>query len=79
MFPLLPQILLNFTTENRIFSTKCPICYVTDHDVIVRMSSKDSCVQFGTCFPTLVIINPFPVNVPILYPPESTRKPGTIK
>ena len=34
--------------------TKRPICYVTDRDMIVRMSSKDSCVQFGTCFPANV-------------------------
>ena len=43
---------INFAAENRVFSTKCPICYVTHCDVIVRMSSKDSCVQFGTCFAT---------------------------
>ena len=43
---------LNFTAENRIFSTKCPICYITNREVIVRMSSKDICVKFGTCFAT---------------------------
>ena len=45
----------NFTAENRIFSTKCAICYVTNRDVIVRMSSKDSYDQFGTCFTTNVL------------------------
>ena len=45
---------LPVTIKNRIFSTKCPICYVANLGVIVRMSSsKDSrkvCVQFGSCF-----------------------------
>ena len=44
-------------TRNGLFSTKCPICYVANHDVILRMSSsKDSgkvCVQFGLCFTTV--------------------------
>ena len=31
---------LNFTTENRIFSTKCPICYVTNRDVFYDCPQK---------------------------------------
>ena len=44
----------SFTTKNCIFSTKCPTCYVANHDIIVRMSSskgsRKACVHFGLCF-----------------------------
>ena len=68
---------LKFTTKNHIFSTKCPICYVDNRDVIARMSSpKDSrkvWVQFDTCFmtaysfPKMFFIGKNLKHVPVLY------------